>query len=158
MEEIAILKIKVQGLMARLVLVTLLLMASSLSMAHSEELSIAVLVHPSVADTEFTTGQLRRIFSMRQPTWPDGQEVVVIALKSQDKSHLLMCKNILKMFPYQLDRLWNKLAFSGLGETPILVNSEQEMIEKLLATPGSIGYVLEPVPDINLRKVTVVGD
>ncbi len=45
------------------------------------------------------------------------------------------------MYPYQLDRIWNKLTYSGLGVAPIAVVSPAALINAVRATPGAIGYV-----------------
>jgi hypothetical protein len=45
------------------------------------------------------------------------------------------------MYPYQLDRIWNKLTYSGLGVAPITVISAAELIDAVKRTPGAIGYV-----------------
>lgn len=79
---------------------------------------------------------------MRQATWPNGETVKVFVLNSSHPAHQRLCKHVLGVFPYQMERLWNKLAFSGLGDVPIEVSSEQEMTLRVRSTPGAIGYVL----------------
>jgi len=45
------------------------------------------------------------------------------------------------MYPYQLDRIWNKLTYSGLGVAPITIMSPEALVEAVRTTPGAIGYV-----------------
>ena len=45
------------------------------------------------------------------------------------------------MYPYQLDRIWNKLTYSGLGVAPVMVVSPAALIDAVRKTPGAIGYV-----------------
>ena len=45
------------------------------------------------------------------------------------------------MYPYQLDRIWNKLTYSGLGVAPIIVISPAALIDAVRKTSGAIGYV-----------------
>lgn len=59
------------------------------------------------------------------------------------------------MFPYQLDRIWNKLTYSGLGVAPITVNSPQELLDAVKKTPGAIGYV-EKIMDEELVRVAKI--
>jgi len=100
-----------------------------------------VVSHASVTTKSLTTSQLRRIFSMRQVRWADNQPIVVYVLASQSDLHKEFCKLKLQIFPYQLDRIWNKLTFSGLGTAPFVVETEEELINKVKSTPGAIGYV-----------------
>ena len=129
--------------------------AHGLSRAHEATAeSITVVAHPSVVARSLKVGQLRRIFSMRQATWPDGQNTQVFVLKSDHEVHEIFCKSQLSMFPYQLERLWNKLIYSGLGESPVQVANLAEMLERIQQTPGAIGYV----PNHLLPTTTTPGD
>ena len=88
-----------------------------------------------------TTSQLRRIYTMRQIQWSDGRRITVFVLPRQHALHLRFSKERLQMFPYQLDRIWNKLTYSGLGVAPITVNTPEELIEAVKRTSGAIGYI-----------------
>lgn len=98
-------------------------------------------MHPSVHHSVLTTSQLRRIYTMRQVQWPDGTRITVFVLPRQHALHLRFSKEHLQMFPYQLDRIWNKLTYSGLGVAPITINTPEELLSAVKKTPGAIGYV-----------------
>ncbi|KXI30518.1 hypothetical protein AX660_07130 [Paraglaciecola hydrolytica] len=89
---------------------------------------------------------------MYQTNWADSQPIVVYVLGSQNTTHQFFSREVLGLFPYQLERIWNKLVYSGLGEAPIKVKTEQEMLEKIRQQPGSIGYVMSEnvSTDINI--------
>ena len=78
---------------------------------------------------------------MRQTQWLDGQRITVFVLPRQHVLHLQFSKERLKMYPYQLDRIWNKLTYSGLGVAPIIVISPRALIDAVRNTPGAIGYI-----------------
>ncbi|MGV2871959.1 hypothetical protein [Colwellia sp. E150_009] len=103
--------------------------------------AVDVIVHPSVSESKFTTSQLRRIYTMRQTQWADGVRITAYVLPRQHSLHLRFTKDRLQMFPYQLDRIWNKLTYSGLGVAPITVNTPEELMNAVRKTPGAIGYV-----------------
>lgn len=108
------------------------------------------------ADTALlSTTQLRRIYSMRQAHWKNGTPIVVFVLASKDPLHQKFCKEQLRLFPYQLDRIWHKLTFSGYGVAPIQVANESELIKAVKSTKGAIGYVenLLEVKDVNVIKI-----
>jgi len=98
-------------------------------------------VHPSVSEHTLTASQLRRIYTVRQLQWSDGHRITVFVLPRQHALHLRFSKERLQMFPYQLDRIWNKLTYSGLGVAPINVDTPQALIKAVSETPGSIGYI-----------------
>lgn len=84
---------------------------------------------------------LSAIFKMRLRHWNDGSNVAVFVLKDEDPLHKQFCKQILNVFPHQMRRNWNKLVFSGTGQAPILLENKDEMINKLRAIPGAVGYL-----------------
>jgi ABC-type phosphate transport system substrate-binding protein len=124
--------------------------------AHSQATAMRVVVNPSVEPKILTVEQMRRIFSMRQTTWSNGQAITVYVLSSQHLTHQAFSKKVLGMFPYQLDRIWNKLVYSGLGEEPIKVQSEQEMLDRISQKPGAIGYVTQQINDNNVNFINVL--
>ncbi|MBA6363764.1 hypothetical protein H4J42_08420, partial [Colwellia sp. BRX8-8] len=108
------------------------------------------------ADTvSITTTQLRRIYSMRQTKWANGLPITIFVLSSTNPTHQKFCKDTLRLFPYQLDRIWDKLTFSGMGIAPTVVLSEEELIEAVKSTTGAIGYIenINEVSDVNLLKI-----
>lgn len=100
-----------------------------------------LIVNSSNTDTELSLSSVRSIFAMRTHHWSDGTPIKVFVLKDNDEVHSTFCKNILRMFPYQLRRLWDKQIFSGTGVAPTTVKSIEEMHERVGQTKGAIGYV-----------------
>ncbi|WP_419571010.1 hypothetical protein [Rheinheimera sp.] len=123
--------------MSRLLVTVLLLLYSGCSLA------LDVIVHPGVRMTELNVTQLRSIYSMRQQNWPDGQPIRVFVLPAKSDVHQQFSKQKLQMFPYQLDRIWQKITYSGLGSAPVVVNSAAQMLEMVSNTTGAIGYIEE---------------
>ena len=108
------------------------------------------------ADTaSITTAQLRRIYSMRQVKWANGVPITIFVLSSANATHQQFCKETLRLFPYQLDRIWQKLTFSGMGIAPTLVSTKEELIKAVKSTTGAIGYIenINEVSDVNILKI-----
>ncbi len=114
-----------------------------------EAVAIEVVTHHQVIDQSLTKSQLRRIYTMRQLYWSDNSAITVFVLPSQHELHKRFAKERLQIFPYQLNRIWHKLTYSGLGVAPTIVDSEQELIQSVINTPGAIGYI----DDMTLSKV-----
>ncbi len=103
----------------------------------------------------FTKLELRRVFSRKQSLWEDGQPIVVFALPSKHELHQRFSKEVLKIFPYQLDRIWNKLTYSGIGTGPIVVDTHQQLVDAVRSTPGSIGYSETSVTEGGVHVVNI---
>lgn len=102
-----------------------------------------VVVNPSVVQQELSRNSVRAIFGMRLRNWPDGTPVRVFVLNDAHPLHNAFSKKILNIFPHQLRLAWDRLVFSGTGQAPFQVNSEEEMRSLVAATPGAIGYLSE---------------
>ena len=120
---------------------------------NSQPVDVAIIANPSVVSAELNASQLRSIFSMKQNTWPDGQPIKVYVLSSEHLTHQQFCKQVLRMFPYQVERIWNKLTYSGLGDLPIQVVNEQDMLAKVSQQPGAIGYVIGPQTNEGIHRI-----
>ena len=84
---------------------------------------------------------LSAIFGMRLTTWPDGSAIRVFVLPDDNRIHTLFCKQILQIFPHQLRTAWDRLVYSGTGQAPEVLGSEQELRTRIAKTPGAIGYL-----------------
>jgi len=100
-----------------------------------------VVTHPDVKETSITKNYLRAIFSMRSRTWQSGASIRVFVLPDDHKIHADFSKEKLNLFPYQLRQSWDRLVFSGTGQAPTTVSSSEEMLDRIMNTPGAIGYL-----------------
>ncbi len=111
-----------------------------------------VVTHPAVPMDQLSVTQLRGIYSMRQQNWPDGTAIRVFVLPAKSPVHQSFSKEKLQMFPYQLDRIWQKITYSGLGAAPVVLTSEQQMRDMVATTEGAIGYI-ENSDELSTLKV-----
>jgi hypothetical protein len=100
-----------------------------------------IIVNESVPRSMYSLMNVRAIFTMQQRFWPNGEQIKVFTLSDSNPVHKDFVKNKLNMFPHQLRRGWDRMVFSGTGSAPMQLESEQDMIEKLVNTPYSIGYL-----------------
>lgn len=88
-----------------------------------------------------TNAQLRRIYAVRQIKWDDNSPITVFVLPNNHNIHKKFAQENLNILPYKLERIWNKLTFSGLGVAPTVVATEAELVAAVASTPGAIGYL-----------------
>jgi len=116
-----------------------------------------LLVNKSLNISAISQDKLRAIYSMRTRVWSDGTPITVFILNPDSTLHKNFCLKNLEIFPYQLQRVWDVMVYSGTGQSPINLNSETEMVRKISITPGAIGYiskagVIDNVKIINIQK------
>ena len=148
--------LKGDGLKMRNLIISLFL-GLSLNLFSSVVNALDVITHSSVKDEVLTKSKLRRIFIMRQTKWADGTPIRVFVLEQRSELHQSFCKSSLGLFPYQLERQWNKLVYSGLGEAPTVVRDREAMLKRVASTPGSIGYIDDFTGADNIKVMMLEG-
>lgn len=101
----------------------------------------SVVVNAGVVQQDIARPFLRGMFGMRLRAWPDGTPVTVFVLADDSSAHVEFCTDLLQMFPYRLRQDWDRLVYSGTGQPPVVVASQDELLRRVAATPGGIGYV-----------------
>ncbi|NOT68857.1 MAG: hypothetical protein HOP04_11200 [Methylophilaceae bacterium] len=100
--------------------------------------------------------QAKAYFGMRIQQWPDGRPLRVFVLPDRHPLHEVFCKTLLNVFPHQLRTAWDRQVFSGTGQAPVEVASEDEMLVRIASTPGAIGYLSRQKADESrVRKIEV---
>ena len=124
----------------------LLILTPTAMAADTQDFGRAVVVaHSGVDISRINRHQLKAIFSMRLRQWTNGDEIVVYVLPSESSEHQDFVFSQLKIFPYQLDREWNRLVYSGFGIRPETVVDQRKMLQAVSDTPGAIGYTKDIV-------------
>jgi hypothetical protein len=115
-----------------------------LSIGASEQLraqTVEIIVNPSLQGVPLNRDLLRAFFTMRLRSWPNGPPVRVFVLPDSDPVSDRFYREQLGMYSYVLRSAWDRMVYTGTGLAPTVVHSEKEMRERVLATPGAIGYV-----------------
>ncbi|MFD2990006.1 hypothetical protein [Sphingopyxis terrae] len=103
----------------------------------AESLAVIVLVaHPDIEHSALPRDALRAMFAMRQRTWPNGQAMQVFVLPNRDTVHARFAKEMLAVYPHQLQLAWDRMVFSGMGQAPHRVRDQVDMREQLPALPA----------------------
>ncbi len=110
---------------------------------------IVIIVNPSVHDqiSKLPTTSLPAVFAMRIRTWSNESQIRVFVLAGDNPVHAAFCKQVLGVFPHQIRTAWDRLIYSGTGQPPTEVESEEEMRRRVASTPGAIGYLRKSYVD-----------
>jgi hypothetical protein len=132
----------------------LLLLNLFLAAAHAGE--VVLIVNPSVAAQSVTRSFARAMFGMRVPQWPGDGDAKIYVLPDHHPLHEEFCKKVLDIFPHQLRIAWDRQVFSGTGQAPVEVASEQEMLARIASTPGAMGYLNKGNVDVGKVRLLSV--
>lgn len=148
-----------EGMLRSLVCTLALALALALFMggvAATPAAAADVVVNSVSGSETISRSLLRAVFGMRVRAWPDGTPVRVFVLEDHDPAHVDFCKTVLRIYPYQLRQNWDRLVYSGTGQPPIAVATEQELRRQVAVTPGAIGYVNKLDSSVQGEKLKVL--
>ncbi len=114
---------------------------ASVSLADKSAADVYPVINAANNQTEISRNGLSAIFKMRLNKWNNGSAVIVYVLNDENPLHKKFSKLVLNVFPHQLRRAWNKAVFSGSGQAPRVLETKDDMVEKISNTPGAIGYL-----------------
>ena len=119
----------------RIFLIVLILFINSLALSQ-----IAIITNKSVTNRTLSRENVIDIYSLNSQNWSDGTKIIVTDYKgdSETKNKFYGFLD----FPFaKMQKLWLKKQFSGAGMPPQSYHSAKEIIEKVISTPGAIGYI-----------------
>lgn len=115
--------------------------APRIALASDANGGFQVIVHPEVKVKEMSLVDLKAVFMLRKRQFGDGTPATLVVLDDQDPRQRAFATQVLQVFPYTLRQSWDQQSLSGAARPPIAVGSPAEMIKRVAATRGAIGYV-----------------
>ena len=124
--------------------------------AYSDE--VVVVVNPAApAGAAIARNTLSAIFGMRLRAWEDGTPIRVYVLPDNHAVHVVFCKQILGIFPHQYRTAWDRLVYSGTGQAPLEVESEEEMRARVAGIRGGAAVVVASEEEMRAKVAGTVG-
>lgn len=134
--------------MKRLVILFFLLATG----AFSASAQVAVIAHKDVPADQLDARTIQAFYELEESKWRDNSRVVPFDLKDgvSVTEHFYAA---LGRKHKDFKKMWLRKKLSGEGQPPSQLNSDAEMIQKVAATPGALGFVS---PDAVTDAVKVV--
>ncbi len=129
---------RTKGLLALISLALLMMIVLAISPASAGE--IQVITSQTTPVETIDNGTIKKIFLGKTKSWPDGNGVEFVVLKSGD-AHDEFLKVYVKKSSSQFKTYWKKQVFTGKGKNPKSFDSESDLVAYISGKPGAIGYV-----------------
>ena len=117
--------------------------------------SIEVLTHSSNPARKISSEQLSSIFLGRMRNWPSGKKITVVIYSHFNTNHRQFCRNVLGLSPRYVRQSWDQLTYSGSSSGPVIVNTEEEMLNTIINTPSAIGYSIKKYEGVNANAIKI---
>jgi len=104
--------------------------------------SVYIVANTSVPVDSLAKTDVLDLYSFEVQTWENGLHVVVFDLEPKgdvkDSFYTYLGRT-----PSRMKSIWLKRKFSGEGDAPEALPSEEDMVSRIVSTPGAIGFVSE---------------
>jgi ABC-type phosphate transport system substrate-binding protein len=116
---------------------------------------ISVIVHKSVATDPINSSRLADIYTLNSQQWKDGSRIQVVDYKGTKALKLEFYKSM-NLTPSDMQKIWLRKQFSGKAVPPATFSSEEEVVQKVVSTPGAIGYVSANIVHDSVRVIATI--
>lgn len=101
---------------------------------------VAVIAHKAVPEDTLSQRQLLDFYSCEIKSWRNKTPVVVFDLKPAIEIREAFYK-LLGKTPSRMKSIWLKKVLMGESDPPQALESEEEVVKKVAATRGALGFV-----------------
>jgi len=136
----------------KIAIVTILFLFSWAEASFSQ---VAVIAHKSVPVDTIKKSELLDFYTADIKKWINGDKVIVNDLKPKGEVKEIFYKFLGKT-PSRMKSVWLKNMLSGEGDPPEALKSEEEMLQKIAATPGAIGFLSHTKVDNSVKTLMVI--
>lgn len=119
---------------------TVLLLALFMLFGLQARAQVVVIANRSVQETSLTPAQVLDIYLLNVRTWSDGQSIALMCLRENDSVERRFF-GILHRTPLEMRKGWLRAQLSGQARPPEMITTEDDMVRRVAATPGAIGFV-----------------
>jgi ABC-type phosphate transport system substrate-binding protein len=136
-------------------LTTVILSVCLLAGHRSFAAQVAVIAHRSVQAEDVDKDLLFEIYKGDVRTWDDDTKIKVWDLSERGEVRDSFYEFLGKR-PSRMKSIWMRKLLTGEGEPPEVSESQEKMIENVIATTGSIGYVDKELVDDRVKLLLVI--
>jgi ABC-type phosphate transport system substrate-binding protein len=134
----------------------LLVTVAGESLCAADDPPFQVIVHPEVEGTQIPRAVLSSIFLKEATRWGNGRTVAPVDQSVRSEVRAAFSEHVLKKPVDGVQAFWHRKMIQGV-RPPIVKSSDEEVVDYVAKTEGSIGYVSlsAPLPP-TVRAVTIV--
>lgn len=100
-----------------------------------------VLITHRDSTLSLSADHLKRLYFGKISSLPNGRKVTVLVYADNEEQFQTFTKKYLRRTSQQLRSFWAKQLFTGRGNMPIHVNSEEEMLNLISSSEEYVGYI-----------------
>lgn len=118
---------------------------------------VAIIANKSVELEEIDKNQLLDYYSLEIKLWDDGEPIMIFDLKIKNDVRKAFFEFLGKSSS-RMKSVWMKKMLLGEGDPPEPLESEQDMLERIVDTPGSIGFINMDLVTDEVKLLRIIND
>ena len=116
----------------------IIVFAMMLSIGVSVNAQVSVIANKSVGESSLVGSKVASIYSLEATKWSNGNKIIVFDNNSDVK---IVFYGGIGKDQLSLKKEWMKKQLTGEARAPEALGSDSDVINKVAATPGAIGFV-----------------
>jgi len=141
--------------MRKVILFSLLLLASPLAWDLSAQSGFKVVVHPSNPTSSLSRDQVARLFLKKTGAWSNGRAVVPVDLVESAPVRSAFSRLVLGKSVAEVKAYWQQQIFSGRAVPPVEKGSDAQVVRFVADNELAVGYVSEGAAVGDLKVVRI---
>jgi ABC-type phosphate transport system substrate-binding protein len=121
--------------------------------SHAAMADVVAVVSAKSAITTLTKTELADIFLGRVSRFPNGVQAVPVDQAEDAPARALFYAQIAGRSGAQMKAYWAKIIFTGRGQPPQAMHSNEELKRRIALDPAAIGYIEENLVDDTIKVV-----
>lgn len=132
--------------------------ALAIFISSSAYADLAIIGHPDVDTGELDTLNVKRLFLGDRKAFPSGIHATPInhAAGSPDRKEFFT--SVLSMAESSHGRHWTRKRATGAGNSPVELNSHEEVLRTIAETPGGISYIDASLVDDSVKILLTISN
>ncbi len=133
-------------------LISLFLAGMIFSNSLAQEKDIIFITNKHVTDS-LSLEDIKLIYLGEKTKWVNGEDIICSILKDE-KTYYHFLDKIIKMKSAKYNRYWKTQLFTGKGNIPKFLKTNEKMINFIFKNTGSIGFISpDKLPANNIIKI-----
>lgn len=118
---------------------------------------LVIIANPDISGATVDAKGLQHIYLGKQTRWENDEVIVPVMLKA-GPVHEAFVESYLDRSTHRFVTYWRQMIFTGKGVPPRSFVSEEELVNFVAETPGSVGYVSVGLDLTGVKVLSVESD
>jgi ABC-type phosphate transport system substrate-binding protein len=102
--------------------------------------------------------EIKQVFRGKYANWSTKQQVIIVLPASKSPSAEIVASTVYGNTVSGVQKYWLSLVFQGRANPPVFLDSDEEIINYVKRTSGSIGAIMAGNPDLPKNLIITINN